>query len=463
MPRNKKEKVTDMTIDARIFNDVYVPYLEAPQKTQIFFGGSSSGKSVFLAQRAVMDVLLKPRNYLILRKVGNRVGESVFNEVKQAIDQFKVAGLFDIHESNKTITCKVNGRQMLFNGLEDVARVKSLRPRHGVVTDIWIEEATEVSKEDYDTLRTRLRGLIYDDHDNNIRYETQEVNEKNDDELVKVKDDERAFEYEKPELTKRIILSFNPIYKNHWIYKTFFKDTWKKSHEEAGFYENKRIIIVKTTYLNNKFLATDDLEYFDELEEDGNQYYRDVYKYGNWGVLGDVIFTNWRVENLSGKKFTSVYRNGLDFGFARDPACLVKTVKEGDTIYIVDGFQQKGLTNVALAEKLEDYIAKRRVLCDNAEPKSIEELRSLGISAVPAKKGKDSVNHGIQYLQQKEIVVDESLTWLIHELNTYQWDKDSDGNTLPRPVKKDDHGIDALRYAYSDTMSSNVFWGCDLS
>ncbi len=393
-----------------VINDVYEPHLDNAARVQIFYGGSSSGKSVFLAQRCVLDVLQGGRNYLVCRQVGRTVRKSVYNEINKAINDAGLRGLFDANKSDGVITC-TNGYQILFAGLDDTEKIKSITPERGVITDVWVEEATETEPDAIKQLLKRQRG-----------------------------GDEAT--------PKRLTLSFNPIYKTHWIYQTYFAPTvWADDQTQ---YTSPDLSILKTTYLDNQFLTAADRA---DLENEQDEYYRDVYTLGKWGVLGDVIFKNWRVDDLIGmvNQFTN-HRNGLDFGFSSDPAALAVTHydKARKTIYIYDELYERGLTNDALAPEIKSRIGKQYVYCDSAEPKSIQELNNLGVNAVGVKKGKDSVLFGIQWLQQQTIIVDAKCIAARNELGVYHWKKDKDGNSLRIPVDKNNHLIDATRYAYED-------------
>ena len=399
----------EIDISYDMYNPVYIPYLENPRNTEIFYGGSSSGKSNFVAARAIEDILSGGHNYLCCRKMGNSLTKSVFNELEKAINKLKCRGLFDIVPSQGHITC-VNGYQILFSGLDDVEKVKSITPKKGVITDIWIEEATEIARDDVKQLRKRLRGLAV---------------------------------YDGKRIRKRIILSFNPIYRTHWIVKEFFvPNNWK---DDQTHFENDKIRILKTTHLDNLFLDPEDHE---ELENETDPYWREVYTYGNWGSLGDSILTNWRVEDLSKQSFDNI-RHGVDFGYSQDPAAYVKIHYDPKRkrIYIFDGFSQTELTNPQLAKRLKPHTGDNAVFCDSAEPKSIKELQDNGINAKAVKKGPNSILFGIQWLQQHEIIVDEALQGVVNELTIWGWKKDKDGNSLPIPEDKNNHYIDAVRYA----------------
>jgi len=399
----------ELKICEDMYNPIYLPYLDQSRSTEIFYGGSSSGKSNFIAQRTIENIMEGGHNYLCCRKMGNSITKSVFNELTKAISKLNVGHLFNAVPSQGHITC-VNGYQILFSGLDDVEKVKSITPKLGVITDVWCEEVTEMSYADIKQLRKRLRGVaVYDDR----------------------------------RIQKRIVMTFNPIYKTHWIYKEYFVPiAWKDNQKE---HIDERLSVLKTTHLDNEFLDDEDHLL---LEEEEDEYWYQVYTLGNFGILGDAIFTNWRTADLSkiSKSFDRI-RNGLDFGYSSDPNAYVRMHydKPHKRIYIFKAWMAKKLTNPMIAEKLKPIIGKEPIFCDCAEPKSIAELQAEGIDARPVKKGKDSIMHGIKWLQKHEIVVDEELQPVINELNTYQWKKDKDGNALPIPVGDDDF-IDATRY-----------------
>jgi len=398
-------------------NDIYLPHMENYARTQIFYGGSSSGKSWFLAQRCVLDVLKGGRNYLVCRQVARTIRSSVFQQIERVIREAGLLDYFTINKSDALITC-ANGCQILFAGLDDVEKIKSIVPANGVLTDIWVEETTETERGDVKDLYKRQRG-----GDESIR--------------------------------KRMILSFNPILQSHWVYEEHFKAVaW--ADDQQNYYSDN-LSILKTTYKDNRFLTTQDRH---DLENENDKYRYDVYTLGKWGILGHVIFTNWRVEDLSGMRnqFTN-HRCGLDFGFSSDPAALV--VSHYDTkrrsIYIYDELYERGLTNDRLAERIRERAEQMYIVCDSAEPKSIEELKLHGVLAMAAVKGKDSILHGIQWLQQQEIIIDKNCVNAKAEFSTYHWQEDAGGNAIRKPTEKNNHLIDATRYAYeNETIPSGA-------
>jgi phage terminase large subunit len=391
-----------------VINAAYLPYLRNMARTQIYYGGASSGKSVFLAQRDVLDVLTGGRNFLICRQVGRTLRGSVVQEINKVIVQWGLSKLFDINKTDGTITCR-NGYQIIFAGLDDVEKLKSLTPAKGVFTDVRVEEATEVSLDSIKQLLKRQRGGDED-------------------------------------TPKRLTLSFNPILRTHWIFKEYFAGIgWADTQQE---YRTADLSILKTTYRDNRYLTVDDIK---GLESETDAYYYNVYTLGNWGILGHVIFTNWHVADLAdmAAEWTN-RRNGLDFGFSNDPAAL--SVSHYDRmrkkIYIYDELYETGLTNDVLAAQVKAKIGSDLVICDSAEPKSIAELRQAHVNAKPAQKGKDSVNFGVQWLQQQEVIIDTRCVNAQMEWSLYHWKTDAGGNALRMPAEKNNHLIDGTRYAY---------------
>lgn len=388
-------------------NDAYIPYLNDTTRTQIFFGGSSSGKSFFLAQRVVMDVL-KGHNYLIVRNVANTIKRSVYNQIVKTIIDFNLSEVFQMSKSEMVITCKRNNRQILFGGLDDPEKLKSITPIDGVITDIWIEEATETAREAYKQLTKRLRGATPDG------------------------------------IGKRIIFSFNPILQTHWIYQEFFFWNWDDS---KNLYKSDDLLILKTTYKDNKFLTDEDIY---ALEHETDPYFYNVYTLGNWGVLGKVIFKNWRTEDLSDviPSFDNIY-NGIDFGVT-DPNAFIRVhVNEGQKqIFVFNEYKKSNTLIDELAEELNNRISKDEfIVGDPQGAQAILELNNRGITVIPAKKGPNSINDGISWLKEYEIIIDIHCQEFKNEIQSYHWQEDKLGNALPKPVDKDNHLIDALRYA----------------
>lgn len=401
----------DIDIDVKV-NPAYLPFLDKPQFMQIYFGGSSSGKSFFICQKIVIDNL-KGANWLVCRNVARTIRNSVFNEIKKTISTMGMSKYYHINRSDMVITNKLNGRQILFAGLDDPEKIKSITPAVGVLERVFIEEATEVKRDAILQLKKRLRG--------------------------------------RSNISKQIILAFNPILKSHFIYKDYFGG-WQ---DDKNIYEDKDLLIVKTTYKDNLFLTDEDRRL---LEDESDPYFYNVYTLGNWGVLGHIIFRNWHVEDLSDRipHFDKIY-NGIDFGYSSDPNALIKVHYDSDRkqLFVFDEWYQTGMSDDELVRICKKMFKKEYVICDSAEPKTIDYLAINNIRAIPAVKGADSINRGIRWLQSQEIIIDVRCQNFKNEIEQYHWQEDKYGNSMAKPVDTNNHLIDALRYA-TENLQLNV-------
>jgi len=408
----------EIIIHKDIYNDVYYEFLKCLIPEQILFGGASSGKSKFIAQRAVEDLLDGHRNYLVVRKVKDTLRGSSYAEMVKVINEWGLQRYFNMIMSPMEITCIPTKMQAQFHGLDNVEKIKSATPVTGVFTDRWEEEATEITEADHDQLDFRMRG-----------------------------GSER--------IIKRTTMSFNPINRQHWIFKRYNFEHFTKPKQTT-----EDLLILHTTYKDNRFLTKQDIKRI----ESKTGFFHSVYALGEWGVLGDLIFTNWRVEDLTEKRkeLSDKIKFGLDFGYSSDPAALFGGVHYKDKIYVFNEFYHRGMTNQQLANAIKPIVNDSLVWCDSAEPKSIAELRTAGIRAYPVKKSralnlisnkKSSILYGIQWLQGKEIIVDTKCIQMQNELSLYQWQKDKYGASIPLPSDSNNHLIDALRYAFERDMS----------
>jgi len=370
---------------------------------RILYGGAGSGKSHYVAQETLLN-MLSSRNYsyLIVRKTGKSIRNSVFRLLAEMISEMELHSLFRINKTEMTITC-VTGSSLITSGLDDVEKLKSVAN----INRIWVEEASEITEKDFNQLDLRMRGQ------SKIGYQ--------------------------------MTLTFNPISEMHWLKKKFF---------DVGMQSS---FILKTTYLDNRFLDEQYINTLKELERQDEQYYR-IYALGEWGTVGNMIYSNWSKEDLSDIKesFDNIY-NGLDFGFADDPTAYVRVHLDNKhkKIYIIDEFAKSGLHIDQIARKLDKIMTNEIVTCDSSEPRSIADLRRHGIKAIGAKKGAGSVEHGIRWIQGYQIIVDETCTNTIKELSSYKWKEDKDGQTIPKPEDKNNHLLDALRYALESEMTQN--------
>jgi phage terminase large subunit len=396
-------------IDPDVFNLVYLTHGIGNQNyVQIYFGGSSGGKSEFLSDRCILDVL-SGRNYLITRKVAATIEKTVFNQVVKSIHKFKLGAYFDVIKNQ--ITCKLNGHQIFFAGMDDPEKIKSIVPKVGVITDIWMEEATEFDRADYKQFTKRLRGIS--------------------------------------PFKKRLHLSFNPILQTHWIYVDFF-GIWR---DDKQYVEQDGVSILKTTHKDNMFLTQQD---HDALENEKDKYYFEVYTLGNWGIIGKIIFKTWKVEEFNSEQFAN-YSNGLDWGFDPDPFAAVRLSvdKTHKRIYVCDEVYVNGVTNDIASDLTKKMIGRERIICDSSEPKSIAEFVKLGVHAESAEKGPGSVESGIKFIQRFELIIHPRCVNFRNEIMQYRNKEDRAGNVLPEPIDKNNHLMDAMRYACESLMKAH--------
>lgn len=411
-----------LNIKARFFNEAYLPYLyfnpKGKSRIMAFYGGAGSGKSVFVVQNTILKALASKRRVLVVRKVGNTIRDSIFKEYKQALSQFGLLDKCSVKESYLTITLP-NGSEFLFKGMEDDDKIRSISG----ITDIVCEEASDLSLAEFSQLQLRLRDLKSGNN--------------------------------------QIFLMYNPVSKARWVYP-YFHSTNPKA--VAG--RPKDLTLVQTTYKDNKFLPQ---SYIDELNTmmHNNPVYYQVFALGQFATLGRPVFSNWRIESVDAQKLRQEGLQayvGLDFGFTNDPttvvACMVDPVNKKLHIFLER--YQLGMLNHQIASMLKGLGLQRHTIkADSSEPKSIAELRRLGITGVRgARKGKDSIMHGIQALQAYDIIVDPSCEKMILEFENYTWKENKHSSSeedkyLNVPIAEFNHLIDALRYACEDFVPRN--------
>ena len=384
-------------------NSAYKSAHETDARYRVLYGGAGSGKSHFTAQETLLNMLSSSNySYLVVRKTSKSIRNSVFRLLVEMISEFDIAEYFRINKTEMTITC-ATGSSLITSGLDDVEKLKSVAN----INRVWVEEASEISETDFNQLDLRLRGQ------SKVGYQ--------------------------------LTLTFNPISETHWLKKSFF---------DMG---RPDTFVLKTTYKDNRFLDDKYIATLLELEKQDYQYFR-IYALGEWGSIGNIIYSNWEKQDLSDMKntFDNTF-NGLDFGFADDPTAFIRLHLDNKrkTIYIFDEFALRGLFIDDIAEELQERITSEYITCDSAEPRSVQDLKRNGIKALPAKKGPGSIEHGIKWLQGHKIVVDESCTETIKELSTYKYKEDKDGNVIAKPVDANNHLLDALRYALESEMIQN--------
>ena len=374
-------------------------------------GSRASKKSKTTALWFIYHMMKYPQaNVLVVRKVFRTLKDSCFSELGWAAERLGVRDAWIFRESPLEMTYRPTGQKIYFRGLDDPMKINSIASVAGSLCWLWVEEAFEISSEDdFNMLDEAIRGDV-----------------------------QEGF--------KQITLTLNPWDERHWIKKRFF------DAPESG-----DVLAISRDYTCNEFLDPADLRLFETMKAHNPQRYR-VAGLGQWGVYEGAIYTQWREARFDVEKIRelpgvrSVF--GLDFGFTNDPSALFCGALDAEkfTLYVFDELYEKGLTNAMLFEKIRDMgYSGEAVRADCAEPKSIEELRGLGLRKIrPARKGPDSIRSGIQRVQNYEIRVHPRCVNFLSEIGAYVWAVDESGRSVNRPAEGNDHLMDAMRYAMED-------------
>lgn len=381
------------------------------QKRYIVMKGSAgSGKSVDTAQNYILRLMKdKGRNLVAMRKSDITNRDSTFAELTGALFRMfgdKTEAYWKINRSPLMLTCKHNGNQIIFRGMNDDRqreKLKSITFPKGKLTDVWLEEATEFTQADLEIIDDRLRGELPDGQFYQIR------------------------------------MTFNPVNKNHWIKKVFFD------------IPDSNVLTHHSTYLMNRFI---DAAYRQRMERrrlvdpEGYQ----IYGLGKWGEIGGLILHNWEVKDISQNPADyDDFAIGQDFGFNHANAILPVGYRD-DNIYItteIYEFEKDTSELIALAEAA-GIPKNKEMWCDSAEPDRIKMWKKAGYRAKGVDKGgsKGSVKSQIDWLKQRKIYVHPSCINTIKELQQWKWKKDErTGEYLDDPVAFQDDAMAALRYA----------------
>lgn len=385
------------------FNDwIWEALDDYSARTEVYYGGAGSGKSYGAMQKAILKACNHKRRILVIRKVQRTIKESIFRLTTDLLADSGMLQFCRINKSDFTIQIS-NGSEFIFKGLDDPEKIKSI---HGI-TDIIIEEATDLTLHDFTQLNLRLRP-------------GREV------------------------VSPQIYLMFNPVSKANWVYSYFFNEPPSDCR------------IVKTNYLDNRFLPQSYVDYLKTMAEKNPAYYR-IYALGEFATLDKLIYRyTKRIIPQEEVKDLPLFC-GLDFGYVNDPSAFItgRYDKVNKRIYITNEYVRKGMLNDEIAEVIHDLgYSKESIIADSAEQKSVEEIRRKGIARIkPARKGPDSVMNGIQFVQQHELIIDERCPKIIEELDNYTWLKDrKSGEYINKPVDLYNHCLDAMRYGLEPHM-----------
>ncbi len=398
----------------------YKSYWNFRGRFRVCKGSRASKKSKTTALNFITRLIQYPdANLLVVRKTFRTLKDSCFAELKWAIERLGVSNYFECKVSPLEITYRPTGQKIYFRGLDDPLKITSITVSTGVLCWLWIEEAYEIGSEsDFDILQESIRGEV-------------------------------------PKgLFKQITLTFNPWNEHHWLKKRFFDCE-----------PNEDILAITTNYTINEWLDASDKKMFEDMKKNNPKRYQ-VAGLGNWGITDGLVYENFNVQDFS---IVDILRQnnietvfGLDFGYTNDPTALFCGAIDinNKKIYVFDEMYKKALTNFDISNHIKNMgYAKERITADSAEPKSIYELRELGINRVqPARKGKDSVMHGIQYIQGFEIIIHSKCKNFITEINNYTWDKDKKtGKSLNKPIDEYNHLLDSMRYALESYVLRPTF------
>lgn len=382
-------------------------------------GGRASGKSSFIAQEIILDIIKYPITVLCVRKVGNTLQESCYEQIKEAIDQLNLNDYFKLNISPLKITYTPRGNAIIFRGADDPAKIKSIKMAKYPIARLWIEELAEFKTEDEVSMieNSILRGEL----DGDLKY--------------------------------KFYYSYNPPKR---------KQSWVNKRYETNFLP-QNTFVHHSCYLDNPYISRAFREEAEHIKETKPLKYR-------WEYLGEPIgsgvvpFDNLVFQSIKDGEIRNFdnLRQGIDWGYANDPFAFIRLYydKTRRKIYVFDEIYQVKLSN----RKAFELINKRgyrdcKTIADSAEPKSVDEMRSYGLRIEGARKGQGSVEYGEKWLDDLEaIVIDpKRCPFTAREFENIDYAVDKDGNPKNRLEDKDNHAIDAIRYALSEDMRGNLF------
>lgn len=383
----------------------YKSYWSFRGRYDVCKGSRASKKSKTTALRIIYNMMKYDQsNTLVVRKTYRTLKDSCFTDLKWATKRLEVENLWEFKYSPLEATYLRTGQKILFRGLDDPLKVTSITVEYGYLCWAWLEESYEITSEkDFDTLDESIRGEL------------------------------------PPHLWKQWMITFNPWNEHHWLKKRFFDAE-----------NDPDILAITTNYKCNEWLDDADLRLFENMKKNNPRRYQ-VAGLGNWGIVDGLIYENWKEEEFTLDRVIDCESvNGIDFGYTNDPAAVfigfIDT--EHKKLYVWDEIYKKGLSNNKLYEEIESsHYQKKSFTADCAEPKSIDELRGYGLRVEKSQKGKDSITHGIQYIQDFEIIIHPRCVNFITEIGNYTWDEDRLGNKINRPIDDFNHLMDAMRYA----------------
>lgn len=392
----------------------YDDFWHCRKRYRVVKGGKASKKSTTAALWYIYHLMKYPgSNLLVIRRVMDTHRNSTLASLQMAVSKLGVSPLWKTTKSPLEMTYLPTGQKILFRGFDDWQKVAGITVPVGYLCWVWVEEAYELEREeDFDKLDLSApRGQV-------------------------------------PEpLFKQTTLTFNPWNEGHWLKAKFFD----QPREDA--------LVLTTNYLCNEFLGEDDRAIYERMRVQAPRQY-DVAGLGNWGISEGLVFENWEVAGFELSTVTAEkpwqWRHifGLDYGYSNDPTAFIAAVcnPAQKRLYIYDEHYAVGMLNGDIARMiLSKHYQKERIRADSAEPKSNEELRRMGLTRViAAEKGADSVRNGIATLQEYRITIHPGCRNTATEIASYVWKADKAGHRQNQPEDRNNHLMDALRYAMDD-------------
>ena len=419
----ENEQTTEDTTKRVDLTDVIIPHydvvsadIKRHRHTHYWLtGGRGSTKSSFVGIE-VVDTLMsnKECHAVVLRKVGQTLKNSVYAQIEWCIEKLGVSDRFTFKKSPLEIIYNPTGQRILFLGVDDPQKVKSIKLPFGYVGIVWFEELDQFA------------GM------NEIRNINQS--------LLRGGDKYWCF------------YSFNPPKS---------RDNWVNV-EQLTDDADRMVIKSDYTMVPVEWLGQQFVNEAEKLKEARPDLYAHEYMGEVTGTGGDV-FPNVEELDITDElidTFDNVF-HGIDFGFATDPFVYAKTHydEKHDAVYIYDEVYSTRLTNKKAVNLIKDKVGDKPVTCDSAEPKSIAEFNELGVRALPVRKGPDSRDFGIKWLSDRaKIYIDKKrCPNAYREFMSYEFAQDKDGNFISSYPKKNDHTIDAVRYSLRDVMDGARF------
>ena len=396
----------------------YAEFWKFKGRYRVVKGSRASKKSKTTALWYIYNMMKYPdANTLVVRKTFRTLKDSCFTDLMWAAKRLNVSRYWKFTESPLEAEYIPTGQKIYFRGLDDPLKITSITVAVGCLCWMWLEEAYEITKEsDFDTLDETIRGEV-------------------------------------PEgLFKQVTITFNPWNEKIWLKKRFFDNV------------DPDVLAITTNYTCNEWLDAADKRLFDRMKVNNPRRYK-VAGLGEWGISEGLVYENWTEQEFTLADVQQRYHLesgfGLDFGYTNDPTALWVGFIDRDArkIFVWDELYKKGLTNRAIADEVQrmGYL-KERITGDSAEPKSIDELKGFGLRITGAAKGKDSINSGIQFIQDFEIIIHPRCVNFLTEISNYTWDKDKFGNALNRPIDDFNHLMDAMRYGLEKYINKGGRW-----